>query len=169
MRGDKVRIDGEPQNPQPNIQFVLPNRLVPVRWASFEQFTTPDVVCEYVDMPVLLLDLRGQTLDLSGIEMVDGKCSSGPPRRVTSSAVSSIVSGRLYSDLADRVVRPVQTTVAPASPSAAAMPRPTPRVAPATTAMRPRNVFGFGVHSTVRVYFFLGRKCASYLRRAARQ
>src|SRR3954451_20276356 len=67
-----------------------------------------------------------------------------PPSDVTSSAVSSMVSGRLYSDRCVLVVRPVQTTVAPASPSAAAMPRPAPRVAPATNAIRPRSAFESG-------------------------
>ena len=38
----------------------------------------------------------------------------------------------------------VQTTVAPDSPSAAAMPRPAPRVAPARTATRPRSACGSG-------------------------
>src|SRR6266481_3902918 len=58
---------------------------------------------------------------------------------------------RLYSDRTDRVVRPVHTTVAPASPSAAAMPRPAPRVAPATTATHPRNATEFGVHPILRL------------------
>src|SRR5262247_2058647 len=57
-----------------------------------------------------------------------------------------MVSGRLYSDRRCRVVRPVQMTVAPASPSAAAIPRPAPRVAPATTATRPRSASRFGSH-----------------------
>src|SRR6188472_3267420 len=60
-----------------------------------------------------------------------------PPAAVTASAVSSIVSGRSYSDRWARVVRPVQYTVAPAAPSSMAMPRPAPRVAPATSATRP--------------------------------
>jgi hypothetical protein len=54
-----------------------------------------------------------------------------PPSCPTNSAVSSIVSTRSYSDRRDLVLRPVQMTVAPASPKAAAMPRPAPRVAPA--------------------------------------
>ena len=62
-----------------------------------------------------------------------------PPAAVTSSAVSSIVSGRSYSDRRSRVLRPVQYTVAPASPSATAMPRPAPRVAPATKATLPSS------------------------------
>ena len=43
-----------------------------------------------------------------------------PPRAVTISAVSSMVSGRSYSERRSRVVRPVQYTVAPASPRAVA-------------------------------------------------
>ena len=62
-----------------------------------------------------------------------------PPAASTSSAVSSIVSGRSYSERCARVLRPVQYTVAPASPSATAMPRPAPRVAPATSATLPFN------------------------------
>src|SRR5437867_5395725 len=60
-----------------------------------------------------------------------------PPACCTSSAVSSIVSGRLYSERCVRVVRPVRYTVAPAAPSSIAMPRPAPRVAPATNATLP--------------------------------
>src|SRR5215208_5859144 len=60
-----------------------------------------------------------------------------PPAASTSSAVSSIVSGRSYSERRSRVDRPVHHTVAPASPSATAVPRPAPRVAPATRATVP--------------------------------
>src|SRR6185436_11969993 len=52
---------------------------------------------------------------------------------------SSIVSGRPYGERLPRTLRPVQYTMAPASPSARAMPRPAPRVAPATRATRPVN------------------------------
>jgi hypothetical protein len=51
-------------------------------------------------------------------------------------AVSSIVSGRPYRERLPRTLRPVQYTIAPASPKARAIPRPAPRVAPATTATR---------------------------------
>ena len=60
-----------------------------------------------------------------------------------SSAVCSIVSARSYSERRARVVRPVQMTVAPTS-SAAAIPRPAPRVAPATRATRARSISGSG-------------------------
>lgn len=62
-----------------------------------------------------------------------------PPASVTRPAVSSIVSGRSYSERQARVVRPVTYTVAPAAPSSMAMPRPAPRVAPATSATLSRN------------------------------
>src|SRR5262252_5357964 len=52
-----------------------------------------------------------------------------------------MVSGRLYGDGWPVVLRPVQYTVAPASPSIRAIPRPAPRVAPATTATRPSSDF----------------------------
>ena len=57
-----------------------------------------------------------------------------PPARVTRPAVSSIVSGRSYSERRARVLRPVTYTVAPAAPSSTAVPRLAPRVAPATSA-----------------------------------
>src|SRR4030095_3746811 len=50
-----------------------------------------------------------------------------------------MVSGRRYGDGRPVTLRPVQYTVAPASPSARAIPRPAPRVAPATTATLPVN------------------------------
>ena len=67
-----------------------------------------------------------------------------PPAAETISAVSSIVSGRpalwcfeVFGCV--RLLRPVQYTVAPASPSMRAIPRPAPRVAPATTATFPAS------------------------------
>src|SRR5687767_13771505 len=60
-----------------------------------------------------------------------------PPAAAISSPVSSIVSGRLYSDGEERVLRPVAYTVAPARASSTAMARPAPRVAPATRATFP--------------------------------
>src|SRR3954469_11089247 len=64
-----------------------------------------------------------------------------PPDALMIAAVSSIVSGRPYGDGLPLPLRPVQETVAPASASARAMPRPAPRVAPATRATRPASGF----------------------------
>src|ERR1700743_3395221 len=61
-----------------------------------------------------------------------------PPRRVTSSAVSSIVPAIPSTGRGPpRIDRPVTYTVAPASPRASAIPRPHPRLAPATNATLP--------------------------------
>src|SRR5262249_31773109 len=59
-----------------------------------------------------------------------------------------MVSGRRYGDGLPRTLRPVQYTVAPASPSARAMPRPAPRVAPATSAPCPCNGVGVVIDSS---------------------
>ena len=59
-----------------------------------------------------------------------------PPAALTSAAVSSMVSGRLYSERRSRVLRPVTYTIAPDAPSSTAIPHPAPRVAPATNATR---------------------------------
>src|SRR3954453_22208356 len=57
-----------------------------------------------------------------------------PPRAVTSSAASSIVSGRPSGPPSVLVDRAVTYTVAPSSPSTLAIPRPAPLLAPVTTA-----------------------------------
>src|SRR5437763_4567055 len=62
---------------------------------------------------------------------------ASPPAAWIISAVSSMVSGLPYGDGLPRTLLPVQYTVAPASPNARAIPRPAPRVAPATIAIRP--------------------------------
>jgi hypothetical protein len=59
-----------------------------------------------------------------------------------SAAVSLMVSGRAYAEGLPVTLRPVQYTIAPASARARAIPRPAPRVAPATSATRPARGFG---------------------------
>src|SRR3990170_2840952 len=78
-----------------------------------------------------------------------------PPAASIISAVSLIVSGRWYGDGFPLMLRPVQYTVAPASPSARAMPRPAPRVAPATSATRPASGLAdfFGLCFAIVVLF----------------
>jgi hypothetical protein len=99
-----VRVDCQAQEPQPVLEVVLPERRLPLE----QQFPTPDVVDDDVKPPALGIDPLYKRLDLTSLEMVD--CDRDPyaPAAVTSSAVSSIVSGRSYSDRRSPVVRPVQ-------------------------------------------------------------
>src|SRR5256885_16536680 len=60
-----------------------------------------------------------------------------------------MVSGLPYGDGFPRTLLPVQYTVAPVSPRARAIPRPAPRVAPATTATRPASGFGDSVRLAI--------------------
>ena len=68
----------------------------------------PDVVDEHVEAPLLGVDARHQRRDRVGLEMIGRHRDPAPPAAVTSSAVSSIVSGRLISERDARVLRPVQ-------------------------------------------------------------
>ncbi len=89
--------------------------------------------------PLLVTNPLHQGGDLVGHEVVDPHGDPPPPARSTSAAVSSMVSGRSISDRPSAVDRPVQYTVAPAAPSATAIPRPDARVAPATSATLPSS------------------------------
>src|SRR5438094_8800436 len=133
MAHDDVRIDGEPQHAQPPFEGVLPHGHVP-----FDQkVRPPHIVDQDVQATLLTLDTRHQRLHLRRVQMIDLHGDAPAATCCTSSAVSSIVSGRLYSERCVRVVRPVRYTMAPAAPSSIAMPRPAPRVAPATNATLP--------------------------------
>ena len=71
VRGDEVRIDGEPQNAQPVVEVELPDRRVPLRGAALEQLAAPDVVDEHVDVAVVAPDPVGEALDLHRVEVID--------------------------------------------------------------------------------------------------
>ena len=127
VAGDQVRVDRQAQHPQPLLEVVLPHRRVPLE----QQLAAPDVVDQHVEPPAA----RRRSAATSASTWPASRWSTAtaipvPPAALTSSAVSSIVSGRSYSERRSRVLRPVQYTVAPASPSATAVPRPAPRVAP---------------------------------------
>jgi hypothetical protein len=103
MRGDQMGVDAEAKQAQAVGKIVLPDRLVP-----FEQLlAAPDVVDQDVEPPCVAADPLDQGADLVRNEMVRGTAMPAPPSDVTSSAVSSIVSGRWYSDGRSRVDRPV--------------------------------------------------------------
>ena len=72
MRRDEVRVDGKPQYPQAVVEIELPEGCVPLRWTALQEFATPDVVDEHVDVSVVVADLLGQSRYLRRIEMVDG-------------------------------------------------------------------------------------------------
>ena len=86
---------------------------------------------------LLALDALDERAHLSGHEVID-------PHRDAATAGLVDQRGRLLDRLGPvhlrapaLAERPVQYTVAPAAPSCTAMPRPAPRVAPATSATLP--------------------------------
>jgi hypothetical protein len=68
VAGDRVRLDGEPQQPQALAEVVLPDRAVPLE----EQLTAPDVVHEDVQASLLVRDALHERTDAIRIEMVGG-------------------------------------------------------------------------------------------------
>ena len=66
MRGDEVRVDGEPQQAQAVAEMVLPDRLVPLE----QIFAAPDVVDEDVEPAMVAADPFDQRLHLLGLQMV---------------------------------------------------------------------------------------------------
>ena len=125
---------------RPSVEVVLPDRRVPLRRTALQHLAAPDVVDEHVDVAVLVAEPVGQRSHLLRVQVVDRHGDADATELVTSSAVSSIVSAGRSRTRARCVlaVRPVHTTVAPASPRAAAIPRPAPRVAPARRPRGPR-------------------------------
>ena len=104
MARDEVRVDREAQEAQARLEVVLPDRRVPVD----EQLAAPDVVHEDVETTLLGVDARDERRATAPAR--GGRSATAmpvPPAAVTSSAVSSIVSGRSYSERRSRVVRPV--------------------------------------------------------------
>ena len=150
VRGDQVGVDAQPEDAQAIVQVVLPDRPVPRRRRPLEDLGTPDVVDQDVDAAVVTADPVRECPHLTGVEMVDLNRDA-----VTTQLVDEC--GGLFDGFGPVVVglspylrsqlRPVQMTVAPASPSAAAIPRPAPRVAPATTATFPCRALPSGVQS----------------------
>ena len=141
-------VDAQPQDPQAVVQIVFPDRPVPRRRRALEHLGAPDVVDQDVDAR---RSRRGSGAPARAPRRPrDGRPGSRRPRRrVRRRARRSPRWSRVGRSQTSRCptteLRPVHTTVAPASPSAAAMPRPAPRVAPATTATRPRRAWPSGV------------------------
>ena len=82
----------QPQQPEPVVERVLPHRRVPLG----EEVAAEDVVDQHVEAALLGVDPRDQRRrPVSGTRWSVGTAIPVPPAAVTSSAVSSIVSGRL--------------------------------------------------------------------------
>ena len=95
VRRDQVGVDGEPQDAEPVVEVVLPDRCVPLRRRALEHLAAPDVVHQDVETPVLLADTtRASSATCNGSRWSTTSAIPTPPSRVTSSAVSSIVSDR---------------------------------------------------------------------------
>src|SRR5215213_7219074 len=165
VAGDDVRVYGEPQHPKASLQGVLPHRHVPLE----EALRTPHVVDQHVQTACSSSMRPTRVRTCSGSRWSTRTAMPRPPARSTSSAVSSIVSGRSYSERSSRVDRPVTYTVAPAAPSSTAIPRPAPRVPPATRATFPFNFGTIGPSFRSRQrhtrYIRIGLSTATYFRR----
>src|SRR5262249_16203423 len=81
MRRYQVSIDPKAKDPESLLEIKLPDRFVPVRWSTFETFGTPNVVDQYVDVPMRIPDLTRQALDLAGVEMVNDRRYAGASQR----------------------------------------------------------------------------------------
>ena len=66
MRGDEVRVEPEPEQPQSVFQMVLPHRLVPFE----QQLTTPDIIDQHVQPALFGVDPLDQRFHLLRLQMV---------------------------------------------------------------------------------------------------
>ncbi len=132
VAGDDVRLDRAVDQREPVLELRLPELLAPLD----EVVAAPDVVDEDVE----LADLLEEAATSAGTVWSTRTAIPCPPRAVTSSAVS--LDG-LRPVLHPRAVRarcgPCSRRWRRPHPSAVAMPRPAPRVAPATTAIFPAS------------------------------
>ena len=65
--GDQMRVDGEPQQSQPILQIVLPDRLVPLE----QVLAAPDVIDQDVEPSAFRPNSGDQRLDLARDQMID--------------------------------------------------------------------------------------------------
>ncbi len=109
----------------------------PERLPFGDVVATPDVVDQNVDPTALADDAceqRGHVVDIAVIGAHGNAAAAGGGNELR--ALFDRLAAPGVAGL-PRVLRPLQYTVAPASPSIRAMPRPAARVAPATTAIFP--------------------------------
>ena len=134
VAGDRVGLDGEPQQPQAVVEVVLPDRAVPLE----ELLAAPDVVDQDVERGPARRDAVDQRPDLLGLEVVGrygDAVAAGRGDQVGGvlDGLRPVVLGAPLRGCCGRSRRRWRRR----RPSSTAMPRPAPRVAPATRATLP--------------------------------
>ena len=136
MRAQADRMKGMPERDRH-----LPERMqIPLRQSTRRQLiplrSRHHIFAQHVTSHPLRADAIEHCLHLPVVSVIAPRRQPCPPRASISSMVRP--SEPLGSSAPSRL-RPVTYTVAPASPSPSAIPFPTPRLAPVTTATRPSS------------------------------
>src|SRR5688572_14604149 len=133
VAGDDVCVDGEPQQVQPAGQGMLPYGYIPLG----QPLPSPDVVDQDIQAAVLARDTRYQGLHLRRVQMIDLHGDA-----LAASVLHQL--GRLFNRFGTVILGTLRARGATSEvhrgssrPSSTAMPRPAPRVAPATNATLP--------------------------------
>src|SRR5688572_3233840 len=111
MRRDQMRVDPETQDSQSFLEVVLPHGRVPFTRSTFEHFRPPDVVHQYVDVPMRPANVAGQLFDLDGTQVID-------PHRDAAAAKAGDQFSRVFQSLRAVVVRARGTLRPGAAPGA---------------------------------------------------
>ena len=73
-----MRLDTEAQDSQSLLEVVLPQRGVPLARPAFEHLSPPNVVDQYVDVPVRPMNVVSQPFHLTGVEVIDDPGNASP-------------------------------------------------------------------------------------------
>src|SRR5688572_10994855 len=66
-----MRVDAEPEDSQSLVEIMFPHRGVPLARAALEHLGPPDVVHQYVDVPMRSANLVSQLFHLTWDEVID--------------------------------------------------------------------------------------------------
>ena len=153
MRRDEVRVDGEPEDAGDRRRGRAPRSACSTAPGPPLSSSPPQMSLTSTSMwPWSLRICSASAFTWRGIEMVDGGRDAGAAEARDElggllDRLGAVVVGPGRSRCCDRCTRPSR----PLRPAPAAMPRPAPRVAPATTATRPRRACGSGDQRMARV------------------
>ena len=95
MGGDEVRIDSEAEYSETLVDVELPDWSIPLTGTALQLLGFPDVVDQNVDVAVMVRSCAARAFTWAESRWSTTAGIPVPPRRVTSSAVSSMVSPRL--------------------------------------------------------------------------